>query len=270
MKFFVRAIAGLAGMLLTTAAGADVTISAAISLKPALEKAQPLLEKVAEDKVIFNFGGSGTLAGQIRQGAPVDLFISADRATAEKLTADKTADPATERIVAGNTLVLVVPAKVDDSSHRPATFAELAKVKKLALGDPQAVPAGTYAKQVLEHLKLWEPLSKANQLVTTEDVSQALTLVRRGEVDAGIVYATDAKTQSAVRIVATADPAWHGPIEYVSVIVSDSRHKTAAMKVQEAISSTDVQAVLRDFGFTPPPHPATATKSMNEPQMNTN
>jgi molybdate transport system substrate-binding protein len=261
---FTRVLAGLAVVLLTTAVNADVTIASAISLKSALEKAQPLLENAAGEKVVFTFGGSGTLAGQIRQGAPVDLFLSADRATAEKLAADKTADPATLRVFAGNALVLVVPAKPDDATHSPASFAQVAKARKLAIGDPQAVPAGAYAKQVLDHLKLWDPLAKANQLVTTEDVAQALTLVRRGEVDAAIVYATDAKNQPAVRLVATADPAWYTPIEYVSVIIRDSPHKPAALNVQQALATPEVQAILHDFGFTPPPPPATATRPVSK------
>jgi molybdate transport system substrate-binding protein len=164
------------------------------------------------------------------------------------------------RVIAGNALVLVVPANVNTMAHSPASFTEVTKVQKLAVGDPKVVPAGAYAKQVLDHLKLWDTLSKANQLVTTGDVAQVLTLVRRGEVDAGIVYATDAKAQTAVRVVATADPAWHSPIEYVSVIVTDSQHKASAAKVQAALLTPALQSTLQSFGFTSPPAPATPTQ----------
>ena len=123
----------------------------------------------------------------------MDLFISADRATADKLVAANAGDKATRTVVAGHSLVLVVPKANAESPASPKTFADLPKVKKVAVGEPKAVPAGAYAKEVLTKLKLWDDLDKAGKLVTGENVAQVLALVQRGEVDAGIVYAADAK-----------------------------------------------------------------------------
>ncbi|HEY4329646.1 MAG TPA: molybdate ABC transporter substrate-binding protein [Phycisphaerae bacterium] len=259
MKLFMNWIAILLLVIIAgfggTQARADFTISAAISLKGVLEKSQPILEKAAGEKVAFNFGASGTLAGQIKQGAPVDLFISADRLNADKLIDAKAGDKATELKIAGNELVLIFsPTSADPA---PKSFADLPKVKKLVVGDPKIVPAGTYAKEVLDKLKLWDDLDKAGKIVPAENVAQVLALVKRGEVDAGIVYSTDAKAEPAVKVVATAAADTHSPIEYVSVIVTDSKKKDAAAKVQQAILSKEVQSIFGDAGFLAP---AAATK----------
>ena len=171
----VLVVAFLGGVL-----RADVTVSAAISLKGALEKAQPELEKAIGDKIVFNFGASGTLLSQIEKGAPVDLFIAADRATADKLARDKAGEAATEKVVACNQLVLIVSRLVDDKSHVPSGFADVLKAAKVAVGDPKVVPAGSYAKQVFTHLNVWDDLEKSGKLVTVENVAQVLTYVRAG------------------------------------------------------------------------------------------
>ena len=252
-----RLAAALAAILLCAPAPADVTISAAISLKAALEKAQPLLEQAAGEKVSFNFGASGTLAAQIQQGAPVDLFIAADRPTVQKLLDAKAVDPASVKSIAGNELVLVNSRL--SSALKPAAFSDLLKLSKLAIGDPKVVPAGAYAKETLTALKLYDPLNNAGKLVTAENVAQVLTFVQRGDVDAGIVYATDAQAATGIDTVATADPASHSPIEYVSALVANTTHHAAAAKAQQAFSNDKVQSILHDFGFTPPPAPL-ATK----------
>lgn len=237
------------------AARADITVSAAISLKAPLEKAQPDLEKSLGEKITFNFGASGTLLAQIEKGAPVDLFISADQATADKLITDKAGDKPTERPIASNSLVLIAYAGLTDAARIPTGFADLLKIQKLAVGDPAVVPAGNYAKQVLTRLKLWDALDKSGKLVTAANVAQVLTYVQRGDADAGIVYATDAKDAKNVKVVATADPGLHDPINYVSVIVSSSAHKPAAARLQDALLSEKVQAAFHDLGFSPPPKP---------------
>ena len=243
-------------LFFTAAARADVTVSAAISLKAALEKAQPELEKAAGEKVVFNFGASGTLLAQIEKGAPVDLFISADRATADKLVHDQAGDKASEQTIASNALVLIVYGGLTDAAQIPAGFADLMKVRNLAVGDPKVVPAGNYAKEVLTHLNLWDSLDKAGKLVTAANVAQVLTYVERGDADAGIVYATDAANAKGVKVVATADPALHDPIDYVSVVVSASGHKDAAAKVQAALLGDKSQAAFHGVGFVPPAKPA--------------
>lgn len=255
---FAGWIAAILMIMGAGAARADLTISAAISLKPALEKAQGALEKAVGEKIVYNFGASGTLELQIEQGAPVDLFISADRPTVTKLLAargESHAEKGTDKAIAGNELVLIWSPL---SSYAPKPgFGDLTKAHKLAIGDPKIVPAGAYAQEVLTHLKLWDELEKSNKLVLAENVAQVLTFVRRGDAEAGLVYATDAMNAGAqVKVVGIADPSMHRAIEYVSVVVAGSKNPEAAVKAQQALLSADVQAVLKGFGFTPPPGPA--------------
>jgi molybdate transport system substrate-binding protein len=231
-------------------ASAEVTVSAAISLKGVLEKSKPVLEKAAGDTITFTYGASGTLAGQIQQGAPVDLFISADRTTVDRLLAAKLADPKSVQVLAGNALCLV---QAKESSVALGGFADLTTIKRVAIGEPKVVPAGVYARESLTALKLWEELDKAGKIVTSDNVAQVVTLVERGEVEAGIVYRTDLLASSKLELVATADPASHGPIEYVSVIVSASKRAAPAAKVQEAIRTGPAAALFKEAGFAPAP-----------------
>jgi len=226
-------------------AWADITVSAAISLAGVLEKVQPALEAEAGEKISFTFGASGTLAGQIQQGAPVDLFISADRANVEKLVAAKVVEPAAVTVIAENALVLIQPK----GAAPLGGFADLAKVKRIAIGEPKVVPAGMYARETLVSLKLWEELEKAGKLVSCENVAQVVTLVDRGEVDAGLVYRTDALNAKNVRLAAEAEASTHSKIEYVSAVVAAGTHKAAAEKLQRALASEKVVAVLRERGF---------------------
>lgn len=240
-------------LLLAAPLRAEVVVSAAVSLKSVLEAAQPELEKAAGEKLSFNFGASGTLAGQVQQGAPVDLFISADRATVDRLIAARAAAPDSVKVVAGNVLVLVQRTARSGQPVTPlARIEDVLKVARLALGEPRVVPAGVYAREALIALKLWEPLEKAGKLVTCENVAQVVTLVDRGEVDAGFVYRTDALAGRNVRVVGEVDPALHGKIEYVSAIVAASRHKAAAEKVQTALLGEKVRTILKEKGFASP------------------
>jgi molybdate transport system substrate-binding protein len=233
---------------------ADLTISAAISLKDVLEQARPVLEKAAGDKVSFNFGASGSLAGQIRQGAPVDVFVSADRANITKLVDAKACDKPSVQVVAENTMVLVVPDKPRLGVPEIRGFDDLAKegVKRIALGEPKVVPAGTYAKETLKSLELWEKLEKAGVLVMGENVAQVLAFVDRAEVDAGLVYSTDARSAKHVKIVATADAKLHTPIEYVAAIVSTTKNRPAAERLEKALASEPVRKLFRAAGFKSP------------------
>jgi molybdate transport system substrate-binding protein len=249
--FWFAVITLILALMPALPAHADVTISAAISLKDVLEQAKPELEKAAGDKVSFNFGASGTLAGQIRQGAPIDLFISADRATITKLIDAKVCDKATEEVIAQNTMVLIIPDKARSGAPEIRDFDDLAKdgVKRVAVGEPKVVPAGAYAKETLTNLKLWDKLEKAGVLVMGENVAQVLAFVDRAEVDAGLVYSTDAKSAKHVKVVATAGAKLHQPIEYVGAIVSATRNRAAAEKVEKALASEPVQKLFAAAGF---------------------
>src|SRR3954469_4551157 len=173
-----------------TARAEDISVAAAISLKESLEAIRQTYESSTGDHLKFTFASSGQLASQVQNGAPVDLFLSAARKQIDDLRNSGKTDDATATVFASNELVLIVPAK---NRVDVAGFEKLADdaVRKLAIGDPKVVPAGEYAKAVLDHLKLAEKLKE--RIVYGLNVRQGLQYVQSGEVDAGIVYRSDAQ-----------------------------------------------------------------------------
>lgn len=228
-----------------------VTVSAAISLKDALADVSKRSETAGEPR--FNFGASGQLMGQIKQGAPVDVFISAAAKQVDELIHDGLADAASRTVVASNSLVLIVPHAAA-AVRRPETFNDLenAGIRRIAIGEPRTVPAGTYAMETLDTLKLGETLKR--RLVYGTNVRQVLDYVEREEVDAGIVYLSDAKASGEkVDVVATADPEWHKPIEYVAVVIRKSANPDAARVFIKSLTSEAAQKVFTAKGFASPP-----------------
>jgi len=191
-------------ILVCASASAETTIrvGVAISLKDALTDLAGSFQKSTGDKVELTFGSSGQIQAQIRNGGDIDVFIAASRSQVRDLIKTDSVLPETQRVIAGNTLVLVVPADVKTSLDG---FESLAgdSMKKLAIGEPKTVPAGAYAVEVLEKLGIYEKVHP--RIVFGANVRQVLSYVERGEVSAGIVYGTDAKEAGEkVRIVATA------------------------------------------------------------------
>ena len=234
----------------TCAYAQELTVSAAVSLKEALSDIVRAYERETNHKVQLNFGATGQLLAQIREGAPVDLFIAAADAHMDHAEGQKLTDPATRKVIATNALVLIVPG---DSKSPLAGFADLsrAEVTRVSIGEPKTVPAGMYASQVLRHLKLESPLK--DKLIAGASVRQVLDYVERGEVDAGIVYTTDARQSGdKVRVIATAEPAWHDPIRYPAAVVSTSTHQNEAKAFLDYLGSEPAQKLLHDRGFAPP------------------
>src|ERR1700752_2045722 len=189
----------------------ELTVSAAISLKDVLEEISHLYSADhPAAKVHFNLGGSGTLQRQIEQGAPVDIFISASPKEMDSLQSQGLLLPDTRKNLARTSVVLIVPA----GSTSISSFQDLTKavVKTVAVGEPQTVPAGKYAQEVLTHFGMYDQLKP--KLVLAKDVRQVLTYVETGNADAGIVYATDAKISKKVAVAATASEDSHSPVGY--------------------------------------------------------
>jgi molybdate transport system substrate-binding protein len=235
-----------------------ITVSAAVSLKESLTTIAAAYERDHAEKVVLNFGATGHLLAQIREGAPVDVFIAASDEQMDQAELQKLVDPATRRVIAGNSLVLIVPgsSRLDISS-----FADLVRpeLKRIAIGQPKTVPAGEYASQALRHLRLDDAVR--DRVVYGASVRQVLDYVERGEVDAGIVYATDARqSQGKTRIVATAEAAWHRPIRYVAAVVSTSPNREAAARLLAHLATPAAQKMLSSEGFAPAPAPADAAR----------
>jgi molybdate transport system substrate-binding protein len=226
----------------------EVTVSAAISLKDALDEISHLYSTEHPDAdVHFNLGGSGTLQRQIEQGAPVDIFISASPKEMDSLQSQGLLLPDTRKNLARNSVVLIVPA----GSTSISSFQDLTKavVKTVAVGEPQTVPAGKYAQEVLTHFGMYDQLKP--KLVLAKDVRQVLTYVETGNADAGIVYATDAKISKKVTLVATAPEDSHSPVVYPVAVIKNSKNAAGAKAFLEFLASEKARTVFQKYGFIP-------------------
>jgi len=231
---------------------APVTVSAAISLKGALDQLGREYERDHPGaQITFNYGASGTLQHQIEQGAPVDLFIPAAQKQMDALqTAGLILNDTRQNIVA-NDLVLIAPSN-SDNIH---TFQDLAKsvVKTVAIGEVATVPAGMYAQQTLEHLGLWDAVQK--KAVYAKDVRQVVTFVATGNADAGLVYRTDAQTSPKIRTIFTAPPSSHDPIVYPAAVLKNSKAPDAARAFLEFLETPHALEIFKTYGFNDPNNP---------------
>lgn len=226
----------------------DLTVSAAISLKNALDEAKQLYASENPGVTIaINYGASGTLQLQIEQGAPVDVFISAAPKQMDALGAKGLLLEGTRKDLLRNEVVLIVPK---DSTTGISSFQDLTRpsVKRIALGEPTTVPAGLYAKEVLTNLGIYDAVSV--KAILAKDVRQVLTYVETGNVDAGIVYSTDALSSSKVKVIAQAPEKSHAPVVYPVAVIKDSKNHSAAKQFAAFLSSPRAAAIFQKYGFT--------------------
>lgn len=224
-----------------------LTISAAASLKDALDIIQQsYMEEHPERTLKINFGSSGSLQQQISQGAPVDIFFSAAEDKFDLLVKDGTIMMEDGADLLGNSLVLVVPK----NASAIKSFEDLAKtdIDKISIGIPETVPAGKYAQESLEQMDIWKDIE--SKVVYAKDVRQVLSYVETGNVEAGIVYKTDALASDKVKIAAYADPATHTPIVYPLGVIKDSKQYDAAKEFYEYLQSESALKVFEEYGFT--------------------
>ena len=238
----------LAAVLILAASvgqAATVTVFAAASLTDALKQIATDYEKSSGDKIVFNFGSSGTLARQIEAGAPADMLFSADEAKVVALAAAGLLVADSRKNLLGNSLVIITAP--DSTMISAPSDLTNASVKRIALGDIKSVPAGTYAKSYLEKLGCWPVIE--SKVIPCETVRAVLAAVESGNVDAGIVYKTDAATSKQVK-VAFAVPAADGPkIIYSAALVSASPQATAANKFLGYLAHEDAGVVFGRCGF---------------------
>ncbi|MCL6601659.1 MAG: molybdate ABC transporter substrate-binding protein [Paenibacillus sp.] len=226
----------------------EILVSAAVSLQDSLDKIAAQYEKLHPDiDLIFNYGASGTLQKQIEQGAPADLFFSAGDIQMSELV-DAHLITAHE-VLLKNQLVIVVPS---DSKVKLSTMAQLtdSSFKRVAIGQPESVPAGQYAQQSLTAVKVWGPLQ--SKLVYAKDVRQVMSYVETGNVDAGFVYKTDALHSNKVRIAHTVSAHVHRAIQYPAGIVKGSRHQSESKAFYYFLQSKEASKVFTSNGFLLP------------------
>lgn len=222
-----------------------VTVSAAASLGGVMAELKSGFEAHTPGvQVLVNLGSSGALARQIEQGAPVDLFLAAAPAPVDRLVQLGLVEPGSAWTVATNRVVLV---RARSGVTPLAGWRDLDGVERIALGNPEHVPAGQYGLAVLQALGLNEKLR--NRLVYGEDVRQVLRFVESGEVGAGIVYSTDARSSSKLTLVAEAPPGSHPAIRYPMALLKNAPNQLAARQLADFLRSDRGREVFVRHGF---------------------
>lgn len=218
-------------------------VLAAASLQEAFEEIGEAWAAQGHPPPMLSFAASSALARQVQQGAPADLFVSADEDWMDSLSEQGLLRPGYRQTIAGNRLVLV---RGQHSQIRD--LADLGE-GRLSLANPEAVPAGKYAKGALEHLGRWDDV--ADNVVAAENARAALALVERGEAPLGIVYATDAQASRRVAVAETFPAGSHPPIRYPAAVLAGSRHPDAAAFLQ-FLQTSDARRILVAHGFSAP------------------
>ena len=249
LTFITALIGGCTNEHPTTAqAKIELNISAAVSLKDALEEIQRNYEaKNSKVKLIYNLGASGALQKQIEQGAPADIFMSAAPKQMSDLEAEGLVNKSTRKNLVENKLVIIVPI---ESSLAITKYEDLTKeeVQKVSIGETASVPAGQYAQEVLKKLGIWDNIK--TKAVLAKDVRTVLTYVETGNVEAGIVYKTDALSSDKVKIVATAPEGSHQPIVYPVALLSGTKQQQVAEDFLTYLSTPECKAIFEKYGFT--------------------
>jgi molybdate transport system substrate-binding protein len=229
----------------------EITVSAASSLTDAFHQVAAAFQAAHPGvRVRLNFAASGVLLQQIANGAPVDVFASADQETMDQAQSRGLLRPAGRRDFAANTLVLLVPAHAA-GDRRPRSLADLARpaYRRIAIGLPASVPAGRYARAALQAAGLWATLDA--KIVATHNVRQGLDYVARGEVDAGFVYATDAAlVRDKVFVASTVATA--PAVRYPVAVLAGAAEPVWAQRFADFLAAPVAQGVLARFGFMPP------------------
>jgi len=225
-----------------------LTVFAAASMKNALDEIDTAFTAGTGVKVSASYAASSTLAKQIEQGAPADIFVSADTDWMDYAVGKRDINESTRVNLLGNSIVLIAPkdSRIDNVAIAPGfDLASLAGDGRIATGDVRSVPVGKYAKAALEKLGAWEAAEP--KFAMAESVRAALTLVARSEAALGIVYSTDARVEPGVKIVATFPADTHPPIIYP--VAATATAKPEARQYLDYLHSSAAKAVLERYGF---------------------
>lgn len=244
----LRLLALLLPLLLAACAPSaqdEPVVLAAASLQDALEDAADVWVAQGHPRPVLSFAGTPALVRQADSGAPADVFISADEKWMDWLERRGRLKPGTRRIVASNTLVSIVPRGTTPSADEFTNITQ----GRIALADPDSVPAGRYAKAALDSMGAWDAVRQG--LVTTENVRVALRLVELGEADGAVVYASDAAASDKVTVVHRFDPASYPPIAYPAAVLAGSDNPEAEDFVA-FLTTPEAQAAFARHGFLPP------------------
>ncbi len=253
MSRILTVAAAVAGLLVAASApgvGPAVTVFAAASVKEALDEQVAHFDSATGSKVVVAYGGSNALARQIEAGAPAELFISADVDWMDYLAERHLLVVDSRSTLLGNELVLIAPRSSQMTLQIAPGFGLAAALgnQKLAMADPDSVPAGKYGRHALEALGVWS--SVKDHVVGTDNVRAALALVARDEAAFGIVYRTDAMVEQGVRVVGTFPASTHAPIVYPAALVAPGR-SPAAKALLDFLHSAAARPTWEKYGFSP-------------------
>ncbi|HBP62934.1 MAG TPA: molybdate ABC transporter substrate-binding protein [Desulfosporosinus sp.] len=222
----------------------EIMVSAAASMKDSMTELQKAYAiKTPAVKLTIVYGASGTLQQQIEQGAPSDLFISAGKSQMDALEAKNLLVKESKVDLIGNDLVLVT----GKDNTKITSMEDLTKADKISIGTRESVRAGKYAQESLTNLKLWEAVQP--KLVLAKDVTQVLNYVETGNVDAGLVYQSDAQGSTKVKVVTVAPASSHKAIVYPAAIISATKNKQLTEDFLKYLQSADAQKVFIKYGF---------------------
>ncbi|QIZ70042.1 molybdate ABC transporter substrate-binding protein [Oxynema aestuarii] len=239
----------------------EITVSAAISLTDAMQDIQAAYTAIAPDTTLtYNFAASGTLQRQIEQGAPVDVFLSAGVKQMDALDDRGLLVRGTRRDLLQNRIVAIAPS----GTEAIADFRDLQKpeIKRIAIGEPETVPAGQYARELLLNLDIFEQIKP--KIIFARNVRQVLTLVETGNVEAGIVYQTDALHSPRVEVEAIAPEGLHSRIIYPVAAIENRPNLETARGFVDFLESDRAREIFKTYGFIP------LTKSENRSEDSTN
>lgn len=226
----------------------ELLVSAAASLTDVLEELKKLYKTVEpETNLTFTLGGSGALQAQIEEGAPVDVFMSAAQKQMDALEDKDLLADSSRKTLLVNKVVLITPK---DSELNFATFDDMTKdeVNKIAIGDPANVPVGQYSEEIFNNLEIADKVN--DKLVLGSDVRTVLTWVESGEVDCGLVYATDAMTSDQVNIITEAPEGSHKEVSYPVAVIKDSKNVHKGQAFLDFLSTDGAIKLFEKYGFS--------------------
>lgn len=227
----------------------ELVIAAAASLKEATADIESIFEEKNQNiDLVFTYGASGSLQQQIEQGSPTDVFVSAGSKQMDMLDNEGLLLDGTKQDLLTNKVVLITPKDKTDLT----SFEDLNsdKVIQIGFGEPSTVPVGQYTEETLENLGILDSVKNSGKVVYAKDVKEVLTWVETGNVDAGVVYETDAKTSNSVNIVCEAPENSHDEIIYPVAIIEDSKNIEGAKEFIEFLNSDEGKAIFKEYGFT--------------------
>ena len=233
--------------LLIGCSGEELFIFGAMSLTDALTEVTQRFGAERNVKVYCNFAGSSTLQRQIEKGAPADVFISASPKQMDALQQLGFLYNGSRREILSNRLVLVAPVNRSVSLTDVGLIAG-DSIGRIAIGEPNSVPAGIYGREALAQLGVWDAVQP--KLIPTADVRSTLAYVESGEVDVGIVYRTDASISKEVRITYQFPESSHTPIVYPAAVLRDTGNKVLAKAFLEYLQTAEVTAIFAKYGFS--------------------